>query len=82
MRLNKDILVFVGFFYIGMGDKVKCFVCGLEVIDWDLIDNLWIEYGKFFGDCLYFKMIGVIVKFKDVIIINLLISNLFIGVNN
>lgn len=82
LRPNKDTLAPAGFFYTGMGDKVKCFACGLEVIDWDPADNPWTEHGKFSGDCLYLKMTGAIVKSKDATTTNPLTSNPFTGANN
>jgi hypothetical protein len=36
---------------------VTCFLCGLDVKDWKLTDNPWIEHAKFNQNCVYLRYI-------------------------
>ena len=55
---NKYALAKNGFIYTGVGDKVKCFKCGIELKDWERTDEPRIEHCKWSPACDYLKMIG------------------------
>ncbi|XP_060069816.1 baculoviral IAP repeat-containing protein 7-like [Ylistrum balloti] len=35
-----------GLFYLGQGDRCKCFYCGGILYDWDIGDDIWTEHAK------------------------------------
>ena len=55
---NKYALAKNGFIYTGVGDKVKCFKCDVELKDWERTDEPRIEHCKWSPACDYLKMIG------------------------
>lgn len=44
-----------GFYYLGIGDSVKCFSCGGCLKDWEKNDDPWKEHARWFGGCKYLK---------------------------
>ncbi|KAK3095682.1 hypothetical protein FSP39_017542 [Pinctada imbricata] len=56
MKQTPEILTKSGFFYLGEGDKVKCFYCGGILWDWEEGDDPWEEHAKWFPDCPWLKM--------------------------
>ena len=40
-------------FYIGVGDSVKCFYCGVALQHWEENDDVWTEHKKWFPFCLF-----------------------------
>ncbi|KAF2904279.1 hypothetical protein ILUMI_01898 [Ignelater luminosus] len=42
-----------GFFYMGFGDAVECFSCGICFRDWEPQDDPWIEHAKASPHCNY-----------------------------
>ncbi|XP_021361235.1 baculoviral IAP repeat-containing protein 7-B-like isoform X1 [Mizuhopecten yessoensis] len=45
-----------GLFYLGQGDRCKCFFCGGILYDWDMGDDIWTEHAKWFKDCPWVKL--------------------------
>ena len=50
---KKNELSAAGFYYLGVGDQVKCFSCGGGLKDWELIDNAWVEHAINYPKCKY-----------------------------
>ncbi|KAK3577417.1 hypothetical protein CHS0354_032263 [Potamilus streckersoni] len=52
-QLNQkpQALAKAGLFYMGQGDRVKCFWCGGELYDWEPHDDPWEEHAKWFPAC-------------------------------
>ena len=44
-------LVIAGFFYVGCGDHVRCFCCGMGLRHWENGDDPYQEHARFFGHC-------------------------------
>lgn len=44
-------LLFVGFYYLGIGDLVKCYKCSIMLYNWDFTDIFWGEYKKWLLMC-------------------------------
>ncbi|XP_077973069.1 baculoviral IAP repeat-containing protein 7-B-like [Styela clava] len=42
-----------GFFYLGQGDRTKCFYCNGGLQNWDEGDEPWTEHAKWFPGCEY-----------------------------
>lgn len=42
-----------GFYYTGVGDKVKCFCCDGVIGDWNFTDNPWEEHAFWFPNCKF-----------------------------
>jgi hypothetical protein len=42
-----------GFYYLGDGDKVVCFHCGVGLKDWLVADNVWLEHALNSSTCPY-----------------------------
>lgn len=51
-----EVLSKAGFFYLGEGDKCKCFYCGGILWDWEPGDDPWVEHAKWFPDCPWVKL--------------------------
>lgn len=45
-----------GFFYLGKGDKVACFSCGVGLQDWEDLDVPWEQHVLWYKDCEYLKI--------------------------
>ena len=54
-RIEADtaLLADAGFYYLGEGDKVKCWYCNGGLKNWDRFDDPWIEHAKWFPLCEY-----------------------------
>ncbi|XP_046370864.2 baculoviral IAP repeat-containing protein 3-like [Haliotis rufescens] len=50
-------LVQVGFFYAGLPDCVRCFVCGIGLKTWEKGDNPWVEHVRWRASCAYVRAI-------------------------
>lgn len=44
-----------GFYYVGFGDCVRCFQCGLGLRDWSESDDPWIEHSRWSKNCSFVK---------------------------
>lgn len=71
MKQKPPQLAEAGFFYTGVGDRVKCFSCGGGLKDWDEDDEPWEQHSLWMGRCRFLKLIkgesyieAVVNKFK------------------
>lgn len=46
-----------GWFFVGPGDKVRCFQCGGNLRDWELGDCPWTEHRRWYKDCAHLKTV-------------------------
>lgn len=53
MKPKPEQLVDVGFFYTGIGDRVKCFSCGCGLKDWVNDNELWEQHAFWSPQCRY-----------------------------
>ena len=58
MQPDKYALARYGFVYTGAGDKVKCYKCGIGIMDWERTDNPWREHLKWSPRCDFLRRIG------------------------
>lgn len=56
MKQKPENLSKAGFFYLGQGDKVKCFFCGGILWDWDPTDEPYTEHAKWFPKCPWLSL--------------------------
>ncbi|XP_022903765.2 baculoviral IAP repeat-containing protein 7-like [Onthophagus taurus] len=47
-----------GFYYVGEGDKVTCFSCGVGLNDWEADDNPWSEHQRWSPNCPFLNLGG------------------------
>ena len=40
-----------GFFYLGVGDRLKCFACLGGLQNWEFDDNPFVEHAKYYPNC-------------------------------
>lgn len=66
-----DFLV-VGFYYLGIGDFVKCFKCGIMLYNWEFSDIFWGEYQKWFMQC--FLVLEYLSECFQVFILSILVE--------
>lgn len=45
-----------GFYYLGSGDGVKCFHCGIGIQNWETKDNALMEHKRLSPFCKYLEM--------------------------
>lgn len=45
-----------GFFYTGVGDRVKCFSCGGKLKDWNDTHQPWEQHALWLGNCNFLKV--------------------------
>lgn len=57
MKQKPAQLAEAGFFYTGVGDRVKCFSCGGGLKDWDDNDEPWEQHALWMGKCRYVKLV-------------------------
>ncbi|XP_041434513.1 uncharacterized protein LOC121398946 isoform X2 [Xenopus laevis] len=50
---NQLLLAHVGFYYVGPGDRVRCFSCGGELEKWDYWDDPLTRHLHSFPDCTF-----------------------------
>ena len=50
-HVSGESLARAGFYYLGSGDRVKCFSCGGALKGWQQGDTAWGEHLKFFPSC-------------------------------
>ncbi|KAK3603524.1 hypothetical protein CHS0354_027940 [Potamilus streckersoni] len=48
-------LAAAGFYYVGVGDCVRCFFCGGGLRSWEEGDNPWEEHAQWYPDCVFLK---------------------------
>ncbi|XP_017474492.1 PREDICTED: death-associated inhibitor of apoptosis 1 [Rhagoletis zephyria] len=71
MKQRPKQLADAGFFYTGIGDRVKCFSCGCGLKDWDDDDEPWEQHALWLPKCRYLNLLkgqsfidSVAAKFK------------------
>ncbi|XP_067613598.1 death-associated inhibitor of apoptosis 1 [Eurosta solidaginis] len=71
MKQRPKQLADAGFFYTGIGDRVKCFSCGCGLKDWDDDDEPWEQHALWLPKCRYLNLLkgqnfidAVAAKFK------------------
>lgn len=57
MKQKPAELSAAGFFYTGVGDRVKCFSCGGGLKDWDDGDQPWEQHALWLSKCNFLKLI-------------------------
>uniref|UniRef100_A0A803JT52 Uncharacterized protein n=1 Tax=Xenopus tropicalis TaxID=8364 RepID=A0A803JT52_XENTR len=56
---TSDKLAWAGFFYVGPGDRVRCFSCGGEVDNWEPGDVPLTRHQLFFPHCSYVQGLSI-----------------------
>lgn len=56
MKQKPEQLAEAGFFYTGVGDRVKCFSCGGGLKDWDDDDEPWEQHALWMNKCRFVKL--------------------------
>ncbi|KAF6205852.1 hypothetical protein GE061_020026, partial [Apolygus lucorum] len=51
------VLADAGFYYTGVGDKVRCFHCDGGLKEWKKMDDPWVEHARWFSDCTFLTMV-------------------------
>uniref|UniRef100_A0A1I8P7I0 RING-type domain-containing protein n=1 Tax=Stomoxys calcitrans TaxID=35570 RepID=A0A1I8P7I0_STOCA len=71
MKQRPEQLAEAGFFYTGVGDRVKCFSCGGGLKDWDDDDEPWEQHALWMRKCRFVKLMkgesfieAIVNKFK------------------
>uniref|UniRef100_A0A1L8EIW0 Putative death-associated inhibitor of apoptosis 1 n=2 Tax=Haematobia irritans TaxID=7368 RepID=A0A1L8EIW0_HAEIR len=71
MKQRPEQLAEAGFFYTGVGDRVKCFSCGGGLKDWDDDDEPWEQHALWMRKCRFVKLMkgesyieSIVNKFK------------------
>ncbi|XP_004519914.1 death-associated inhibitor of apoptosis 1 isoform X2 [Ceratitis capitata] len=57
MKQRPKDLADAGYFYTGIGDRVKCFSCGCGLKDWDDDDEPWEQHAMWFPKCRYLNLL-------------------------
>lgn len=52
-----EMLAEAGFYYVGMGDQVRCFHCDGGLRHWDPQDDPWVEHARWFPNCSFLRII-------------------------
>jgi len=53
IKQRPEALAEAGFYYTGVGDKVKCFYCDGGLRDWEPDDEPWVQHARWFDKCDY-----------------------------
>ncbi|XP_037931018.1 death-associated inhibitor of apoptosis 1 [Teleopsis dalmanni] len=72
MKQKPEELSRAGFFYTGVGDRVKCYSCGGGLKDWEDNDDPWEQHALWLSKCRFLKLIkgqsyidNIIAKYKS-----------------
>lgn len=57
LKQRPEQLAEAGFFYCGVGDRVRCFSCGGGLKDWDTNDEPWEQHALWLSHCRFVKLI-------------------------
>jgi hypothetical protein len=58
-------LAAAGFYYVGPGDKVNAFCCGVSIFQWNHYDNAWYEHRKHSPSCNLPKIVSAKIGEKE-----------------
>ena len=53
-------LATAGFFYVGVGDIVLCFDCGVRLKNWEPVDKVWREQSNWSPNCEIICMVQML----------------------
>ncbi|XP_016970888.2 death-associated inhibitor of apoptosis 1 isoform X2 [Drosophila rhopaloa] len=56
LKQKPQQLAEAGFFYTGVGDRVRCFSCGGGLKDWDDNDEPWEQHALWLSQCRFVKL--------------------------
>ena len=56
MKPTRFELAEAGFYYLGNGDRVRCFCCGVTLRNWEQFDNAWAEHEKYAHNCMFLHL--------------------------
>lgn len=48
---SPEALAAAGFYYVKLGDHVRCFYCNGGLRNWEKEDDPWVEHAKYFNSC-------------------------------
>lgn len=48
-------MALAGFYFLGFGDAVKCFCCGIGISNWSMGDDPWVEHARYKPTCAFLK---------------------------
>ncbi|XP_067676028.1 baculoviral IAP repeat-containing protein 7-B-like [Haliotis asinina] len=57
MKQKPEDLAKAGMYYLGKGDRAKCFSCGGVLSNWDPTDDPMAEHERWFPDCPFVKLV-------------------------
>ncbi|XP_012276923.1 baculoviral IAP repeat-containing protein 7-A isoform X2 [Orussus abietinus] len=57
LRQTPEMLANAGFYYFGIGDRVRCFHCDGGLRDWEATDDAWTEHARWFPRCGYVSLV-------------------------
>ena len=49
-------IFYLGFYYIGLSDQVKCFYCDGGLRNWHSDDDPWVEHARWFNKCAFVRL--------------------------
>jgi hypothetical protein len=52
-KISKEELAVAGFYFKGPKDTVKCYSCGLELLNWDKHDLAWVDHAFHQPNCAH-----------------------------
>ncbi|KAK3603523.1 hypothetical protein CHS0354_027938 [Potamilus streckersoni] len=55
MKQKPADLAAAGFYYVGVGDCVRCFFCGGGLRSWEDGDDIWEEHARWYPECAFLK---------------------------
>jgi baculoviral IAP repeat-containing protein 2/3 len=55
--LSAEEVASAGFYFVGVGDRVKCFSCGVGLNNWGRKDIAWREHARYSPKCGFVKKI-------------------------
>ncbi|XP_043279999.1 death-associated inhibitor of apoptosis 2-like [Venturia canescens] len=51
LKQTPEMLALAGFYYVGIGDQVRCFHCDGGLRNWEETDDAWTEHARWFPKC-------------------------------
>jgi baculoviral IAP repeat-containing protein 7/8 len=56
IKQRPEELAEAGFYYVGIGDRTRCFYCSIEIKDWAPEDTAWEEHARWLDKCAYLRL--------------------------